>query len=145
MRRVMAGCSALVWAFLLAGCTGAGETTTPSEPLGSPDSMITIASRDLAFDVTTVEARVGEVVEIAFANIGALPHDFTIDDVPADLAVLEPANRVGRSGSDIHVLLNARNDTRFQLRVTKPGEYLFYCSISGHRRAGMEGRLVIHD
>ncbi len=137
--------TSVISAMILVGCGGGGASTPADEPLGDPATRVDLGMRDVAYVPETVEARAGEIVEIALSNIGSLPHDFTIDAIEADLAVTEPAGRVGRSGSDVHVALDGRRSTVAQLRVTTPGTYTFYCTVSGHRAAGMEGTLVVSE
>jgi uncharacterized cupredoxin-like copper-binding protein len=63
---------------------------------------------------------------IAITNKGASLHDFTIDalDIKVDLPVGETTN----------VNIEA-----------PPGTYEFYCSVPGHREAGMVGTLVVEE
>ena len=56
-----------------------------------------------------------------------LLHDFTIDDI------------------DVHVAADGGETAEGGLRADEPGEYTFYCTVAGHREAGMEGTLVVEE
>lgn len=70
-----------------------------------------------------LEASAGTVT-IDFANPDLIPHDFTIDELDVK-EVVDP-------GGESTVSFDA-----------EPGTFAFYCSIPGHREAGMEGELRV--
>ena len=105
-----------------------------------PESTLSLKARDIAFDRDELAATAGAVFVIVLKNTGVLLHDFTIDEIPADVSAVEQ-QRPGRS--DVHVALDRDAQERLLLRVTRPGEYTFYCSVPGHRQAGMEGTLLV--
>lgn len=80
----------------------------------------------LAFDTTELEAEAGEVT-IDFKNPSAIPHDVVIEQNGNDLAEVEQ-------------ITESEASTTANL---KPGTYTFFCSVPGHRQAGMEGTLVV--
>jgi plastocyanin len=80
----------------------------------------------LAFDTTHLTAKAGEVT-IAFKNPSAIPHDVEIEANGKQLGGTEEV-----AESEESATLNL-----------KPGTYTFYCSVPGHRQAGMEGTLVV--
>ncbi len=65
------------------------------------------------------------LVNLILLNEGTLPHDITI---PA-LGLSLPA----APGSSASAALSA----------TRPGTYEFFCSVAGHREAGMTGALEL--
>lgn len=73
-------------------------------------------------DQITVQA--GEDIAIVLTSADIL-HDFTIDQI------------------DAHVAADAGDTEEGGLRSEEPGRYTFYCSVPGHRDAGMEGTLVV--
>jgi plastocyanin len=80
----------------------------------------------LKFDQTSLEASAGKVT-IDFTNESSLPHNVTLDG-PG----VEDEGTDTVTGSNTSVTLDLQ-----------PGEYTFYCSVDGHRAAGMEGKLVV--
>jgi len=82
----------------------------------------------LAFTTSEATASAGEVT-IEFNNPQALPHDVKIES--SDHNKQLGGTEVVTQGSD-----SATVDL-------KPGTYIFYCSIQGHREAGMEGTLTV--
>ena len=60
-------------------------------------------------------------------NDSPVPHDVSIEGGGVD--------EQGREVTD--------GGTSTVLATLKPGSYTFYCSVPGHRQAGMEGRLTV--
>jgi len=92
---------------------------------------------------------VGEVLEIAIQNVEAVLHDFTIDEIDADVHI----SYLGGTGQHVHTEPQLEADVHFaltepstgvvHLKIHEPGEYVIYCSVPGHREAGMEGTLIV--
>ena len=82
---------------------------------------------ELAFTTTEETAKAGKVT-IDFTNPQALPHDVKIESSSGE--------EIG--GTD--TIAEGSDSATVNL---KPGTYTFYCSIPGHREAGMEGTLVV--
>ena len=80
----------------------------------------------LAYDKPDLEAKAGEVT-IDFDNPSPIPHNVVIEADGKELAGFEPiAEGKETESADL-----------------KPGTYTFYCSVPGHREAGMEGTLTV--
>lgn len=81
----------------------------------------------LAYTTTKATTNAGEV-EVKFDNPQSLTHDVRIED---------------SSGKDVggtEVIADGSDSTTVDL---EPGTYTFYCSVPGHREAGMEGTLTV--
>jgi len=88
-------------------------------------TTIDIETVDLKFNPTEFSIAADTDVTVNLTNNGALPHDFTIDD---------PAVASGE--------LAGGEATTFTLNLPE-GEYEFYCSIPGHKEAGMVGTVTV--
>jgi plastocyanin len=101
------------------GGGGGGEATTlqlSADPGG-----------ELAFDKSTLDASAGEVT-IEFDNPASISHDVCLESPSGD--------EVGCS--------DQITDSSTELtEEVQPGDYTFYCSVPGHREAGMEGTLTV--
>ncbi|HKH42889.1 MAG TPA: plastocyanin/azurin family copper-binding protein [Solirubrobacterales bacterium] len=100
-----------------AGGGGGGSTVDISTPSGS----------DLAFEQSEVNAKAGPVT-IDFDNQQAVPHDVKVEDSGGE--------ELG--GTDLISSSTANATVDLQ-----PGSYTFFCSVPGHREAGMEGTLTV--
>ena len=82
----------------------------------------------LEFDQESLEAK-GSSVTVTFENPAPIAHDFCIE---------------GSDGDELGCTeLVADGDTSSQQFDLEPGEYTFFCSVAGHREAGMEGELTV--
>lgn len=101
-----------------AGAGGEGGATVAFE--ADPEGGLAYTS-----DEATAEA--GNVT-IAFTNPQSLAHDVAIEDANGE--------QVGKT----EVITDGSDSTTVEL---EPGEYTFYCTVPGHREAGMEGTLTV--
>jgi plastocyanin len=115
-----------------------GASTTPKATTGTPApasspaahaSSLKLAadpSGQLSYDTKQLSAKAGNVT-IAFANASPLEHNVTI---------AQGAKVLGATPT----FAGGAKSLRVQLA---PGKYTFYCSVPGHRQAGMEGTLTV--
>jgi uncharacterized cupredoxin-like copper-binding protein len=82
---------------------------------------------DLAYTTTSASAKAGKVT-IDFNNPQALTHDVAIES--------SSGKEVGKT----ELIASGEDSTVVDL---EPGTYTFYCSVPGHREAGMEGTLTV--
>jgi uncharacterized cupredoxin-like copper-binding protein/mono/diheme cytochrome c family protein len=101
-----------------AAADNAGDSATADQ--------FTIVSHDIFFDPKEIEIPADQDVKILLPNEGVSAHDFSIDALGINVA-LAP----GETGE---VTINA-----------PAGEYEYYCSVPGHKEAGMVGTLVVRE
>ncbi len=96
---------------------GGGETVTfEADPGGQ-----------LAYVETDVSAKAGNDT-IEFDNPSSTGHDVVIED---------------ESGGEVAKTEVITDSTTTATADLQPGTYTFYCSVPGHREAGMEGTLTV--
>ena len=86
--------------------------------------VIEVSATSFEFTPSEISVEAGEEIAIEFTSDDIL-HDFTIDEL------------------DAHVAAEAGESETGGFRADEPGEYTYYCSVDGHREAGMEGTLVV--
>jgi cupredoxin-like protein len=97
---------------------GPGGTKTPTMT-----GSITI--EDLRFVGDSPRMKDGEVLGLIITNPEDVPHSFDIDSL------------------DIHVQVTPKSTTAVVVQPSGPGELVFYCSVHGHRAAGMAGTISV--
>ena len=109
------------------------ETTTPQQEDGGAGGGAARVVRvsadpggDLAFAQDSLTAQAGRTT-FEFRNPASIPHDFRVE---------QDGNEVG--GTDV-----ITDDTAEETLDLEAGEYTFFCSVAGHRQAGMEGTLTV--
>jgi plastocyanin len=117
------------------------ETPDGGNGGGPPAGDLTLTMSDIAFDQTELAATAGEAVDLAVVNEGVLEHDFTIDEIPAEVS--GSGDIVVGGDQDVHGSLGPGASGVLTLTVSEAGSYTFYCSVEGHREAGMEGTLTV--
>lgn len=81
----------------------------------------------LAFEEKSVTAKAGNVT-INFTNSSPVPHDVKIE------------SSGGEEIGGTEIVSEGTESAEVEL---KPGTYTFFCSVPGHRQAGMEGTLTV--
>jgi uncharacterized cupredoxin-like copper-binding protein len=111
------------------GQTPGGETGKKPPP-GNVAQTLTnnvAAGTDLAFEKSSLTAKAGTVRLVA-TNPQAVPHNISLE---------------GPGGLDEHGKTVPKGGSSQVSAKLKPGKYTFYCSVPGHRQAGMEGTLTV--
>jgi plastocyanin len=110
------------------GETAAAPATTATAPAGggSTVDISTPPGSDLAYDQKDVSAKAGNVT-INFDNQQAQEHDVKVED----------SGGMELGGTDLISSSTATATVNLQA-----GSYTFFCSVPGHREAGMEGTLT---
>lgn len=110
------------------------EDPEPSEPPSSPtndgsaqeESDLSITTDEFSFSSQNIEVKKGEPVSIRISNIGNAPHNFVSRELGVSSSVLSPGE------SEV---------ITFTPEIS--GSFAFYCSLPGHREAGMEGKIEV--
>ncbi|HET8639602.1 MAG TPA: plastocyanin/azurin family copper-binding protein [Solirubrobacterales bacterium] len=107
--------------------TAAGGKTNPASGGGGLLKFEAEPGAALAYTSTDETTSAGEVT-VEFNNPQALSHDVAIED---------------SSGEEIGKTDLVTEGTAATTVNLKPGTYTFYCTVPGHREAGMEGTLTV--
>lgn len=106
---------------------GGHENEAGGEATGAGGTLELAADENaLAYDTDSLEVDSG-AVEIDFTNPSAIGHDVDVELDGEELG-----------GTD--VIAEGEESTTVDL---KPGTYTFFCSVPGHREAGMEGTINV--
>lgn len=123
---------AVVAGLILAGCTsdaqeqgGAQDAAAPAAGDGATGGGLTFVARDIEYSQAPSTAPAGEVT-VELINEGAIVHDVAIEELDDTVVATAPG---GQTASGQVAL--------------EPGTYTYYCTIPGHRAAGMEGTLTV--
>ena len=123
--QVYAGVAALVVSTSIVGACSSGSgksaTTTTANPNGS---TIDVTAKSFSFTPNQISVKAGDSKTLVL-NVKDVSHDFTVDNL------------------GIHVAGKAGQTVQESLTFDKPGTYTFYCSVAGHREAGMVGTLTV--
>ncbi|MBP9501523.1 MAG: hypothetical protein KBF17_05110 [Candidatus Promineofilum sp.] len=148
---------------ILTACSGDDAAGT-----APPPQAITLVATDIAYDMDRIEADAGQAIRLTLDNQGVLEHDFSITEIPlsGEAAAVDPAGEM--AGHDmaagmthdmasdmahdmghmtdqpaVHVAAPSGDQAGVEFTPATPGEYEFYCTVPGHREAGMRGILVV--
>lgn len=144
MKKLLFGCALILAAFALVACGGdddngaaTNDTTAPAETGGGETEgaagkgatldVATPNDGSLSYTTDSLTTQAGKVT-INYDNPQAIDHDVAIED----------AN--GETVGQTDIVAEESTSTVVDL---EPGEYTFYCTVPGHREAGMEGTLTV--
>lgn len=113
--------------------TSTAATTSASTSTSSgtaPTGALSLeANREgqLKYNTSSLTANAGKV-SIDFTNMSSLDHNVTIESSSGKIEGATPTFQGGSKTLTLNL---------------KPGTYKFFCSVPGHRMAGMEGTLTV--
>jgi plastocyanin len=105
------------------------KSTTEQQPAAGSPSTVSLAPQgdELMFDTDQLNAKAGNVT-VKFTNNSALTHDVVLIDQSNKVLGQTPTFDGGTKSFNV---------------TLKAGTYTYYCSVPGHRQAGMQGTLTV--
>jgi uncharacterized cupredoxin-like copper-binding protein len=131
---------ALVLAFTLVACGGAAASlTTSTEP-----KTVTLTLNEFLFQPSEITTRVGQPIKLVLKNNGTVLHDFVSTDAMVEVMEEHGAmHDMAGMQTTMHAAIEAGQESTLEFKATQTGTYTFYCTIAGHREAGMTGKLIV--
>jgi plastocyanin len=112
--------------------TAASSSSTPAPASGGSAAQTLSLAADpegqLKYDTSSLTAKAGKVT-IDFANSSPVEHNVSIESSSGSVLGATPTFQGGKKTLSLNL---------------KPGTYKFFCSVPGHRTAGMEGTLTVN-
>jgi plastocyanin len=112
-----------------AATTASSSAAATPAPSGAAQVLKLAAdpSGALSYDTTTLTAHPGKVT-IEFTNSAPIPHNVTVASAAGSNVGATPTFSGGEKSLTVDL---------------KAGTYTFFCSVPGHRQAGMQGTLTV--
>jgi nitrite reductase (NO-forming) len=108
--------------------TTPGSSNQPTLAAASSlPTNISITASEFKFSPTNIQVPVGQKVTLTLQNTGVVEHDVTV------------------SSAGFSLQARAGQTTTGDFTFDKPGVFDFFCSIPGHKDAGMKGTLTVID
>ena len=101
-------------------------TASKKTPTTGSSNVITVEGSEFTLNPSEITLNEGETVTIIFKNVGTIAHNFTIGELGVATDTIPPGETA-----------------EITFTPTKSGSFAFWCSVPGHREAGMEGLLGV--
>jgi uncharacterized cupredoxin-like copper-binding protein len=148
--------SAIITASILTGC-------------GSDHKTINVSAYEMGYTPDTITLKQGEEYELIMKNDGNLFHDLTSDNFnieiteigemaehPESASIIDKLFGINKAYADgghghgdtfnlnkLHMNANAGQTIIIKFIPKEKGELVFYCSVEGHKAAGMVGTFIV--
>ena len=127
LQRYAAFAASLIVMLAASGCTAAGEEA-PEEGAASAPATIQVSLSEFAISPPMIHASAGEPLTFEVTNEGTAPHTFGVDTGEGVQATAEIPPGEGAT---------------LEVSALEAGTYETFCTIPGHREAGMVGSLMV--
>jgi plastocyanin len=127
----LAGCGSSSTSTSTTSSSSTPTQTAPTSSTPAPGGALSLAANpegQLKYEQTSLTAKAGTVT-INFTNASPVGHNVTIASSAGAVLGATPIFSGGSKTLSVHL---------------KAGTYKFYCSVPGHRMAGMEGTLTVN-
>ena len=137
---------------ILAASAACGESTEGTDSNndtvlhagGQPDVVIDVSMKDLRFMPNTMEVKAGQTVQVNVTNMDGMEHDMMVDGLRIEMVGKAAGGHHAGAPADtfvVHTMANENGSITF--RTDQRGTYQFYCTLPGHKGAGMVGEMKV--
>jgi plastocyanin len=148
MKKVVVAFALILASLALVACGGSSDSSSSAESSGAETTTessgsgaeaaggsagsasaldIEAASSGLAYASNSATAKAGKVT-VDFTNPQAIPHDVAIESSGGEVIGQTETTAEGSDSTEVEL---------------EPGTYTYFCTVPGHREAGMEGTLTV--
>lgn len=142
-RRVLAASTGAAAVVLLVACASVDPSTEDTEVVESGATVEVVGTDQLTFrpDELTISAGLEVTLELTAASV---EHDLVVEGA-AELGSAEAGHPVD-DPRDLHVAHASPGESATAtFTIDRAGTYTVYCSVPGHRVAGMVASLQVND
>ena len=126
--------------------------------------VIPVRTEGFQFMPPNITVKVGQTVRLILDNRDPVLHDYTVDQpdflvLRADGAMHENDENEASAHDNghetdtathlslvrLHIAAAGNEHAELIFEATEPGHYVLYCSVPGHRDAGMEGSIIVEE
>lgn len=130
---------ALILMFILAACGG-----TAAKPVSTEPKTITLTLNEFQFQPAEITVNVGQPITLVLKNNGTVLHDFVSTDAMVEVMEEHGAmHDMSGMQTAMHAAIEAGQQSTLEFKATQAGTYTFYCTVAGHKEAGMMGKLIV--
>lgn len=119
------------------------QATAEARDAGVP--AVRVTAENMKFTPDRIQLPAGERVIITLQNADGVEHDLQVDGLK--VAALDemdlPGEHEGADSSTLALHTRPNGTARLTFRTEQKGAFDFYCTIPGHREAGMVGKLTV--
>ena len=115
-------------------------------------ASVSIRASEMQYEPKELHLKAGVPVHLTLVNDGKVLHDFNLQGIkdsgkPAHNHQVGHNHALGHNhamaGSDSHIAVEPGKSAGLHF-TPSAGEFAFYCSVPGHREAGMSGKILAH-
>lgn len=130
---------------ILVASAACGESAQGADPeSGNPDVVIDVSIKNLRFTPATVDVPAGKTVRINVTNQDATEHDLLVQGIHIEkIGEATGAHHAGATPDMLVVHVTASGDGSITFHTDEKGTFAFYCTIPGHKEAGMVGKMTV--
>jgi uncharacterized cupredoxin-like copper-binding protein len=128
---------ALILTVALAACGGSASNSTAPK-------TVALNMTEFQFQPAEITANVGQPIKLVLKNNGTVLHDFVSTDAMVEVMEEHGAEHdMAGMATNMHAAIEAGQQSTLEFKATQAGTYTFYCTIAGHKEAGMVGKLIV--
>ena len=116
------------------GAIPAAQSAPRPAPVVNVQPEVKVVSTEMKFSPSSLHAKVGQPLKVVLENKGVIEHDIAVPTLKAD-----------KSADALKVLAKPSQSATLEFTPAARGTYEYYCTIPGHREAGMRGNLGVVD
>jgi uncharacterized cupredoxin-like copper-binding protein len=140
---------ALLFAVISGACSGgdangghdaAGHETGTSTATTAAEVTVEVQAQGVRFKPNRIEIPAGKVVVVRLVNADAVEHDLQVDGLEVEVL---SGGVPGHSANTLAVHTAAHGSAEITVHALETGIYDIYCTVTGHKEAGMVGTLVV--
>lgn len=135
MKRWAVPLMAVALVSVLAGCSGSGNKGA-METIG-------LNAGNMAFESKEITLEKGKTYKLVLNNRDSVEHDFSVDTIPVTKQKEGHSHHGAANKAALHVHSGAGKSEAIEFTPTEAGTYTFYCTVAGHKDAGMVGQVTV--